>query len=73
MTRKVYHKKIAAHNRIPLPLFPQSVKTTSHLSLASNKLLRVKFPLSRDKEDHVMSVSPSSERIERLWVMYAYG
>ena len=55
MTRNAYHKEIASHNhRIPLPLFPQSVKTTHLLNLVSNKL-RVKFPLWRDKEDHVMS------------------
>ena len=45
MSRNASHKEMAAHNRISLSLFSQSVKTTNHLNLVPSKLIRVKFSL----------------------------
>ena len=48
----------------------QSLKTTNHLNLVSNKLIiMVKFPLWRDNEDDVLSAGRSLERPEGLWIV----
>ena len=48
------------------------VDHVKHKNLASNKLVRVKFPLEQDNKAYVLSISPSSERIEGLIVVCVY-